>query len=521
MERMKYFLILGFLAFVKLSEASKKKNILFLVADDMRPNLETYAEANKNYFRQTKIYSPNLDALAAKSLLLENAYDQQSLCGPSRTSTLTGRRIDTTRCTDMDMYWREVGGNFTTIPQFFKEHGYHTLGAGKVFHPGEENGDDDQEFSWTDPYKHCKDHYKTNGPKGLSWYAFSEKELEGEYTLEDIECADFIVEKLREVAPKAKSGEQPFFVAMGMKKPHLPFHFPEKYLEYYPEENIELPYDPNSPTGLPDIAWHNYRMKKYDDCTPEAVGVECIGQMNCTYPEWKIKEQRRAYYAAISHVDNEIGRVLDELKNLGLEDDTIISFWGDHGYHLGEDAEWTKWTLFNNGNRVPYMVRVPGVTDNGIRTGHLTELVDLLPTLVEAAGFDPLEKCPEDSHDVMLCTEGSSMMRLMEDPSREDWKDTVFWQFPLKKYNEERFPTHMGYSLRTAEYRYTEYVFIKFPEKHDYEPDWENPCDHEELYDLTKDPQENWNLYDDPQYFEVKQILSEKLHAGWHPVNNL
>jgi len=520
MRTMKFILLLCIVFLVKFSEGGKKKNVLFLVADDMRPNLETYAEPNKAYFKQPKIHSPNLDALAAKSLLLENAYDQQSLCGPSRTSTLTGRRIDTTRCTDMDMYWREVGGNFTTIPQFFKEHGYHTLGAGKVFHPGEENGDDDQQFSWTDPYKHCKDHYKTDGPKGLSWYAFSEKELEGEYTLEDIECADFIIEKLREVAPKAKSGEQPFFVAMGMKKPHLPFHFPEKYFDYYPEEDIELPYDPNSPTGLPDIAWHNYRMKKYDDCTPEAVGVECIGQMNCTYPDWKIKEQRRAYYAAISHVDNEIGRVLDELKNLGLEDDTIISFWGDHGYHLGEDAEWTKWTLFNNGNRVPYMVRVPGITDSGIRTGHLTELVDLLPTLVEAAGFDPLEKCPENSHDVMLCTEGSSMMPLMEDPNRDDWKDTVFWQFPLKKYNEERFPTHMGYSLRTAEYRYTEYVFIKFPEKHDYEPDWDNPCDHEELYDLTIDPQENWNRYDDPEYFEIKQILSERLHAGWHPVNN-
>ena len=94
----------------------------------------------------------------------------------------------------MDMYWREVGGNFTTIPQFFKEHGYRTLGAGKVFHPGEENGNDDIEFSWTDPYKHCKDHYQTDGPRGLSWYAFSEKELEGEYTLEDIECADYVVD---------------------------------------------------------------------------------------------------------------------------------------------------------------------------------------------------------------------------------------------------------------------------------------------------------------------------------------
>ena len=158
-----------------------------------------------------------------------------------------------------------------------------------------------------------------------------------ENDLEDIVCADYITEKLRELAPKAKSGEQPFFIAMGMKKPHLPWYFPERYFDYYPNDEVDLPYNPNSPTGLPDIAWHPFRMMHYDDCTPEAVGVECIGEMNCTNPDWKIKEQRRAYYASVTHSDNELGRVLDELKNLGLEDDTIVSFWSDHGYTLGKN----------------------------------------------------------------------------------------------------------------------------------------------------------------------------------------
>jgi iduronate 2-sulfatase len=160
---------------------------------------------------------------------------------------------------------------------------------------------------------------------------------------------------------------------------------------------------------------------------------------------------------------------------------------------LGEDAEWTKWTEFNNGNRVPFIVHVPGVTDSGVKTSKLTELVDLLPTLVEAAGFDPLDKCPENSHEVMLCTEGSSMVRLMEDPNRDDWKDTIFWQFPQKKKYDDGMPEKMGYSARTAEFRYTEYVDITHLGTNDYEPDWNSPCDHEELYDLTIDPQENWN----------------------------
>jgi len=509
------FINVLFLAFVHVALASKPKNVLFLVADDMRPNLGAYKGFNEPLYSEPEMHTPNLDALAAKSLLFNNAFDQESMCSPSRTSLLTGRRIDTTRVTQMDIYWREMGGNFTTIPQYFKEHGYFTTGAGKVFHPGPSSNDNDQEFSWSEKYHHCGNKFRTVDPGHNSWFSLTDAELE-ENDLEDIVCADYITEKLRELAPKAKSGEQPFFIAMGMKKPHLPWYFPERYFEYYPEDQVDLPYNPNSPTGLPDIAWHPFRMMHYDDCTPEAVGVECIGEMNCTYPDWKIKEQRRAYYAAVTHSDNELGRVLDELKNLGLEDDTIVSFWSDHGYTLGEHAEWTKKMDFDIANRVPFMVRIPGKTDNGLVSDNLVELVDLMPTLIEAAGFDPLDTCPQNSHEVQLCSEGSSLMPLFQNPERSDWKDAVFWQMPKGKFNEDELPEQMGYSIRTDEYRYTEYVNIKFPTKGDYYPDWEDPADHEELYDLTIDPQENWNRYDDPEYFEVKEILSERLHAGWY-----
>ena len=160
---------------------------------------------------------------------------------------------------------------------------------------------------------------------------------------------------------------------------------------------------------------------------------------------------------------------------------------------IGEHAEWTKQQLFNIANRVPFMVKVPGVTDTGLKTDKLVELVDLMPTLVEAAGFHPLKTCPENSHHVQLCTEGASLMPLMTDQNSDDWKDAVFWQMPQKGFTDDELPTKMGYSIRTDEYRYTEYVDIKYPEKGDYAPDWEAPCDHEELYDLTIDPQETWN----------------------------
>ena len=148
---------------------------------------------------------------------------------------------------------------------------------------------------------------------------------------------------------------------------------------------------------------------------------------------------------------------------------------------------------FDIANRVPFMVRIPGLTDNGLVSENLVELVDLMPTLIEAAGFDAMDTCPENSHDVQLCTEGSSLMPLFENPDSEDWKDAVFWQMPKGQFNEDELPEQMGYSIRTDEYRYTEYVNIKFPTKGDYYPDWEDPADHEELYDLTIDPQENWN----------------------------
>jgi len=494
---------------ISLGQA-KQKNVLFLVADDMRPNLGAYEDANLDIFGQPPMYTPNLDALAAKSLVFEKAYDAQALCSPSRTSTLTSRRPDTTRITQLHRYWRDYGGNFTTLPQFFKENGYWVQGSGKVFHGGPSSNKHDCEFSWSDgcPYHNQADPYD---PSPVSWQAVT-PEQQAEHELQDIQNGKWILNKLREAGQHYVKNGTPFFIAYGTFKPHTPFIFPEEFLDYYPEEAIGLPSNPYVPTNMPDKAWSRPPiLRQFDDTSSEALGIPNLGDINVTIPDWKTKELRRAYYSAISFSDHQLGLLLNKLKELDLEEDTIVVFWGDHGWHLGDHAEWCKLTLFEIGNRVPFMMRIPGVTDEGMRTSKLVELIDIFPTLVEAAGFNSLDKCPQSSHDIQLCTEGKSLIPLFEDPMNEEWEDVVFWQHPRGGFQDDVVPWQMGYSIRDKDYRYTEYVSIKHNEGWDYEPRFDDPVDHEELYDLNIDPQENVNRYDDPEYASVKEILATQL----------
>ena len=249
---------------------------------------------------------------------------------------------------------------------------------------------------------------------------------------------------------------------------------------------------------MPNLAWQAPNLyHQYKDCYPDTLGIPNLGEINVTLPDWKTKELRRAYYAATSYADYELGRVIDELYDQGVEDDTIIVFWSDHGWQNGEHAEWCKQNLFEITNRVPFMIRIPGVTDNGMKTSKLVELVDLFPTLVEAAGFESLETCPdttESSRGVKLCTEGRSMLPLFEDPLTPFWDDTVFWQYSRNWFHDKVVPNAMGYSIRTPDFRYTEYVEMKDLGDYNWEPEWDNPIDHEELYDLRNDPQENINV---------------------------
>jgi len=488
-----------------------RKNVLFLISDDLRPELGCYAESHPG-FESPPMHTPNIDALAEKSILFERAYVQMAICSPSRTSFLTGRRPDTTRVLDLDSYWRTMGGNFTTIPQYFKENGYHSVGVGKIFHPGKDASGLDDPISWSEKNYHGKTNW---GSHDNSWIAITPEQFDNKPP-QDTQETQYAVNKLKDLAAASKNDNEPFFLALGLHKPHLPFVFPEDFLSYYPMDVIEVPKNSYAPGGMPDIAWTDFaELRNFADASNDAMGVPNLGEINVTYPDYKVKELRRAYYAAVSYMDSSIGQILYELANQGLEENTIVVFFGDHGWQLGEHAEWCKHDNFMISAHTPLMIRVPGVTDtSGMRTSKLVEFVDIFPTLAEVAGLDTLNTCPLNSNDVLLCSEGTSLVPLMDDPGREDWKEAVFWQYQ-RHGMVNHIPRCMGYSICTEKYHYTEWIHITVLDEGAYEPDWNNPCDHEELYDLEKHPKENHNFYDDPVYEEIKIELSQRLRKGW------
>ncbi|XP_060581910.1 iduronate 2-sulfatase-like [Ruditapes philippinarum] len=467
----------------------------------MRPQLGAYAGKNFPAPVSPEMHTPNLDGLASRSLLLERAYVQEALCSPSRTSLLTGRRPDTTRVWEIGPYFRDVGGNFTTLPEYFKMNGYRAVGMGKIFHPGKASGGDDP-ISWSEPYFHGINNFEG---KNNSWFAVPDELLVNQ-PLRDQQIADQAIKTLKRLAPAAKSGKQPFFIAAGFHKPHLPFVFPKSFLKYYP--TVKLPDNPYAPVNMPEAAWFNYwTLRGYEDIKK----LHKSGAINTTLPDDVVVELRRAYYSAISFTDSLVGSVLAELENLGLANNTIVSFWGDHGYQLGEHGEWTKHTNFELSVHAPMMLHVPGLTDKGIKTDQLTEFVDLFPTLVEAAGLKPLPICPNNSRETALCREGTSLMPLIAQPDKPI-KMASFSQYPRTVKKDVDGMDTMGYTVRTDRYRYTEWPKFKYAP--DYKPKW-NKLAGVELYDHLTDPEENVNHADDSQYTAIRKQLSELLHAGW------
>ena len=495
---------------------AQRKNVLFLIADDYRPNMGVYEDANDPFFNSPRMVTPNLDALASKSLVLTRAYSQIALCGPSRNSFLTGRRADTTRVYTNDHIFRELGPNnetspIITIPQFFKENGYITLGAGKVFH---KNNNNDYPISWTEDIHHSKD----TDDDSQSWRAFSEKEIEEIGGLQDQNEASYVIEKLNEIAQDALLGIQPFFLAFGNRKPHQPWDFPEEFLDYYQEEDIQMPANPYVPSDMPDSAWASFNgMLNYADCSAEGTGIDNIGEPNVTYSEPKIKELRRAYYASVSYADQQIGRVLEELDLLGLAETTIIIFLGDHGYQLGEHSEWMKMTNFEIAHRAPLMLHVPGMIDSYIESDKLVEFVDIFPSLVEAAGFAKMSKCPNYSRNISLCREGSSLLDLVSDP--DGWKEAIFYQQMRDVFNNNIKDDYHGYTVMTEQYRYTEWVGLNNGGLEEQTPNWSDARDFGELYDLVNDPLENINLIYNDDYQDIIADLRKLLHKGWRTHN--
>lgn len=388
------------------------KNVLFIAIDDLRPELATYGY---NFVK-----SPNIDALAARSIVFERAYCQVAVCSPSRTSLLTGRRPDTNHVWKIanDEYWRKYT-NATTIPQYFKENGYVSIGMGKIFHPGAPNGNDDIEYSWSLPYYHSPLQV-TN--RTSSWWSF---EGYRDNQLPDGQIADNAIDTLKQIKKNMTEGNtSPFFLAVGFHKPHLPFLAPEKYYNLYPPaDNIELPMNPDVPKDFPPIARSIGEITSYDDIKPLFDMSKCSTDVQasfygkeCRIPDDYTRKLRRAYYACISYTDAQVGRVIAELEDLGLADNTVIVLWADHGWQLGEHNHWTKHTNFEDATHVPFMIRVPGITDKGMRTKAFVELIDIFPSITELAGLDVPPMCTEEDNKLLACVEGTSVVPLLKNP---------------------------------------------------------------------------------------------------------
>ncbi|XP_036160757.1 iduronate 2-sulfatase isoform X4 [Myotis myotis] len=314
-----------------LTEAAPSRadalNVLLIIVDDLRLSLGCYGDK--------LIRSPNIDQLASHSLLFQNAFAQQAVCAPSRVSFLTGRRPDTTRLYDFNSYWRVQAGNFSTIPQYFKENGYVTMSVGKVFHPGiSSNHSDDSPYSWSvPPYHPSSEKYENTktckGPDGeLHANLICPVDMADipEGTLPDKQSTKKAIQLLE----KMKTSSSPFFLAVGYHKPHIPFRYPKEFQKLYPLENITLAPDPHVPPGLPPVAynpWMDIRQR------------EDVEALNLSVPYGSIpvdfqRKIRQSYFASVSYMDTQVGHLLSALDDLQLANSTIVAFTSDHGRHF-------------------------------------------------------------------------------------------------------------------------------------------------------------------------------------------
>lgn len=459
--------------------ASPRPNVLFIVCDD----LNTHVSPSGYHAIQT----PTLDQLAREGMTFTRAFCQYPVCGPSRASFLHGLYPQSTGVLDNTADIRRTRPHTVSLPQFFKQNGYWTASVGKVFHsPRHEHG----EAAWNEFHRFENDelpvvrkarlqfeaeHGSVEERKNRRAWMEAKKKASapldgqtppgyGRSGLSDEQHKDG--KNARQVArwlTEKAHGDQPFFIACGIQKPHVPFLAPDPYFDRYPTKDIVYtPDHPNLWDSLPKTAL----VKRY-----EAFGFE-LGVENDALR----REYMQAYHACISFIDAQIAIVLDALKQSGHWDDTIILFTSDHGYHLGDHFLWGKVTLFDIGAKVPFMVRVPGLTQGGTRSDAMVELVDIYPTLAELAGLAPPPHL-----------QGMSLRPLLDHPERPGEKRHA--------YTVVNRGDRMGYALRDQRWRYAQWP------------------DGEELYDLGRDPEERRNLARNPRFADRLQEFRTTLSA--------
>ncbi|MGB8194346.1 MAG: sulfatase [Chitinophagaceae bacterium] len=458
-------LLFAFTSHAQNTEVSKQKklNVLFIISDDLRPELGSYGVS--------AIQTPNIDKIAARGTRFDNAYAQFPVCNPSRASFLTGRYPTQTGVMNNNDYFRRKHPDFITLPQYFKQHGYASLRSGKIFHGGI-----DDEVSWTEGgepinlaiTERGNPNYKPPATTKLPADQGLRSEQSDRIIVLDGEGeshGDYkTATKAIQFLDKYKG--QPFFLAVGFVKPHSPPTAPKKFFDLYDADKIALPEDyatvPKAPAGLPEISIASRNSDLF-------IGRESTPAL--------AREMKRAYYASVSFMDAQVGRVMQALERNNLQENTIVVFFGDHGYHLGEKGKWSKaYSLYELGLRVPLVIAVP--KGKAQYTTQVVELVDLYSTLAELCGLP-----------APAAIEGNSLAPLLKDPA-------AAWDFPA--YGITEYQKKTGRSVRTKTWHYVE---------------WDEGKAGAMLFRHPEDPHELKNLANDPAYssvvLQMKQLLKK------------
>lgn len=468
---MMFFLLATFLP------ASERPNVLFIAVDDLRPELGSYG---------TKAKTPNIDALANSGLQFNRAYCNQAVCGASRVSLMTGLYPEFTgertyHVTDWRKRWEDV----VTLNQHFLANDYNVVGLGKIYHGTGGPGVDPQ--NWSEWLRVTATQYAS--PESRKQIRVSRSSAPGgrdrrrgpatesadvpNDTYADGKRAVLGAEKLAELA----KNEKPFFLAVGFTKPHLPFVAPKRFWDLYDRDDFSMPSNLGVPPGYPSYASNVNagELRSYSDI-PERISPSA-------FPASLNKRLIHGYYACVSYLDHNIGLLLNALAESGKADNTIVVFWADHGWKLGDHSSWCKHTNFECDTRVPLIIRVPGKHKDQHQTDALVELVDLFPTLCELSGLS-----------MPAHLQGKSFVPTINNPKLSH-RAFAYSSYPHGRRGAKPV---VGHSIRTDRFRYTEW--------------WERGSDlivDSVLTDLAVDPGEITNVLNDNKDF-AKQ-LSQRL----------
>lgn len=477
---------------IQKKKDSNPPNVLLILVDDLKPALGAYGD-------DTAI-TPQMDRLAEKGIRFDRAYSNQAVCAPSRINLMLGSRSTSTGIYDFGRNFRDFYPDAVTLPQYFKENGYHSESMGKVYHIGHNTYNDQK--SWSVPHHPDKviEYLEIESAGGaftreealfnnFSWGYARSLERGAAWESPDVDdeayadgrIAQRAIERLRRLNERP---EKPFFLAVGFARPHLPFSVPQKYWDLYNPDTLPMPEIQTEPEGAPNYAGkRDGEIVQYDPI-PHSSEAD-------PFPEGLTRKLIHGYYASTSYVDTQIGKVIEELENLGMDEKTIIVLWGDHGFHLGELGIWTKHVNYELANNIPLLIVAPGVTTPGSSTLQLVESVDIFPTLAELAGLPvPNVSQPLD---------GVSLVPVLRDP-----------QARVREYAYHAYPRgrRMGRAIRTETQRLVEWKEIG--------------ADREtadiELYDYSLGKVERRNIADEhPEIVrELRAILDQQPEA--HPV---